>query len=66
MKRYRIFFFGYDGSVYDAGKNDTVPQGINYPNEEMAFNDLDNWNNQGKLNLKLTYVVLPIFIPTSD
>ena len=64
MKYYRIFFTGYGGTLYDAGNNETIPYGINYISEDTAWNDLENWNEKGELRADLTYVVIPIFIPT--
>jgi len=60
MKHYQIFVIGYGGVVQSA--KDILPVFIRYVHESDAFYDLKAWSDYGKINLELTYLVLPVFV----
>ena len=64
MLKYRIFFCGYGGSLYDACKNDIFGEDydIEFDSVELAASYIE-MVGKGDFNLRkdLTYVILPVF-----
>ena len=61
MLKYRIFFIGVTGTLWDAFTSGSIPYGLNYDCIDDAVYDLANWKIEGKINPDLTFVFLPIY-----
>lgn len=61
MLKYRIFFIGYGGALWDAFVNKAIPVSVNYDCIDDAVCDLAMMKQDGKVNNDLTYVFLPIY-----
>lgn len=61
MLKYRIFFIGVTGTLWDAFTNGAIPTSINYDCIDDAVYDLAMMKQDGKVNNDSTYVFLPIY-----
>lgn len=61
MLKYRIFFIGFGGTIYDAFVNQAIPYSVNYDCIDDAVYDLAMLKVDNKVNNDLTYVFLPIY-----
>lgn len=59
MKKYRIFFLGYGGKVFDAARAEIIPD-VSYETQDKAFSALIEWG-WGESRKDLTFVVLPVY-----
>lgn len=61
--KYRIFFLGYGGAIYDACKNEIFGQDcdIEFDTMEECVNSMQSWFLTGILDRKdLEYTILPV------
>jgi len=61
MIKYKIFFFGYGGSVFDAFLYGIIPEDLEGVEQTDCFAYLALLNRKGLLRKDLKFTVLPIF-----
>ena len=61
MLKYRIFFVGYGGAIYDAYKNNVINVDVCENTPEEVASILKSWEAMNELRTDLEFVIMPIY-----
>ena len=62
MVKYKIIFFGYGGSLYDAFPYGVILEDLEADDQMDCFKYLEFLNSKDLLRKDLKFVVLPVFV----